>query len=337
MHRSRFFIITFIGIFIIGVAATVLTNLLTSTPKVDLRPIQKSLNQFGFGIARLIANSGFTEDAYLLKDPLMLGEYNIRFKRSSPYFRKITFLDSKGKIISSSDTSLIGKLYPASAAFNTLKSKGKLISNKGDCSIFGSEIKIDGKIYGYVIVEVRSKIPQVTFAPSGENLPMKFIPGIVLALIGGMVFGFVVMAVSNRIAEDVAEELSTQQELIFSPKVKKLKEEFETLRAAKEEIESKIKTDRTHLEEMKRRKEDLDHQLREHPVVKSIDKLRESEAKLMEGLRNLKDEKEKLDAEIKKLETERDEIMRKIEADRQEEKKLHERLELIKKKILKLE
>ncbi|RKX71046.1 hypothetical protein DRP53_02910 [candidate division WOR-3 bacterium] len=335
MHRGRFFIVTFIGVFIIGIAATVITKFLGTPQKINITPIQDATNRFGVGIARLIANSGFTEDAYLLNDASMLGEYTIRFKRSSPNFRKIIFLDSTGKVISSSDPSLVGKPYRGDINLGTLKSKGSMSVAKEGYSIYGAPINIQNRNYGYVITEITNKISAAP--PPEENLPLKLLPGIVIALVGGLIFGVVAMSLSGRIAEDVAEELAAQQEAVFSPKVRRLKEELESLKAQKEEIESRIKAGEDDLADLNRKKEELDQKLREHPVVKSIDKLKASEAKLMEDLKRLKEEKEKLEEEKRRLESEREEILRKIEIDRQEEKTLHEKLELIKKKILKLE
>lgn len=335
MHRGKFFILTFVGVFIIGVAVAVSGKFIGGPEKPDIKPIQQSIDYFGTGIAKLIANSSFTEDAYLDGDPTMLSEYNIRFKRSSPRFKKIHFLAANGKIISSSDISLIGRKYRGKINLNTLKSKGQLSESMGGVSIYASSINIGDSVFGYVLTEIENKISLAT--ATEENLPIKLIPGIIIALIGGLIFGFIAMSSAGGIAEDVAEELAEQQEAVFSPKVRRLKEELGGLEAKKEEIESRIKAGEDGLNELERKKQEMDKQLREHPVVKSIDKLKESETKIMEELKRLKVQKEKLTTDIKKIEEDREEIMRKIEIDRQEEKTLHEKLELIKKKILKLE
>ncbi|HIE05647.1 MAG TPA: hypothetical protein EYP58_02490 [bacterium (Candidatus Stahlbacteria)] len=336
MHRGRFFILTFIGVFLVGIAATVSTNFIGGQKKVDLKPIKENIDRFGFGVVNLIANSGFTEDAYLSGDLMMLSEYNIRFKRSSANFKHIHFLDAKGRIISSSDTSQVGRRYKGKINLNTLKSKGRMSVPMTGYSLYASSIKIGDSIYGYVITEIENKI-SLPSSSVDDNLPMKLIPGIVLAIIGGVIFGLIAMSSAGRIEQDVAEELASQQEAVFSPKVRRLKEELEGLQAEKDDIESRIKAGEESLNEIENKKQDLDRQLKEHPVVKSIDKLKESETKLMEELNNLKAEKERFEADVKKIQEEREEVLRKIEVDRQEEKTLHEKLELIKKKILKLE
>ena len=71
--------------------------------------------------------------------------------------------------------------------------------------------------------------------------------------------------------------------------------------------------------------------------MQSVEKLKSAEIKLIKHLEELKEEESQLNTELSLLSQKREEVLNALENEKKEERTLHEKLDLIKKKILHLE
>jgi len=168
--------------------------------------------------------------------------------------------------------------------------------------------------------------------PSDVN-PLAIIVGIVFAIIAF----FVTLVSGRRIRTKLIDEMNRHQEEMFSPKIESLKKAQNEAQNRLNEVNDQIKNAEL---EMQRFSEEYELQKREaesNPLVQSVEKLKAAEVNLIKRLDDLKEEEAQLNTEISLLSQKREEVLSALEVEKKEERTLHEKLDLIKKKILHLE
>ncbi len=278
-------------------------------------------------VGNLIAHATFVEDAIIMDESANLNEIIVRFRRDEPELTYIHFTDAKNKIIASSDSNIIGKIYNSTL----LKSGSSVVVEKKGIFEGGFSIKIGNTTVGTLYFGAKPEIPSLRV--SSESNPM--ILGVGVAV--GIIAFFIMFAMQRNLEAKIIENINKRQEEVFSPKIESLRKEQERVQREVDELNdktAKVKKDLQKLDsDYKARKKEIESS----PVMQSIDKLKETEAELLDRLKKLKEEEQRLSKETILLTQKREEVRSALEAEKKEESTLHEKLDLIKRKILHLE
>ncbi|UCG92391.1 MAG: hypothetical protein JSV97_01370 [candidate division WOR-3 bacterium] len=274
-----------------------------------------------------IAHSAFVEDAIIMKDEANLSEIIMRLRRDEPELGFINFTDNKNKIISSSDPNIVGEPYNP----DLLEAGNSVVRENNGVYEGGFSIMVGTKRVGAFYFEAKPKVASIKISSSSS--PVILVAGIVV----GFILFVVTLSVSRSIETKLIEDINKRQESLFSAKVQSLRKDQsaaqERLSRLNSEIVQAQETLRKFTEEYVSKRKEVE----DNPIVQSIEKLKESEAALLKRLEGLKEEESKLNTEISLLTQKREEVRSALEAEKKEESTLHEKLDLIKKKILHLE
>jgi len=271
-------------------------------------------------IGNSIAHAAFVEDAVIMGDNGQLGEIINNLQQDESELTLIHFTDDKNRVIASSDTNSVGKLYKT----NNIESGASLVKEQEGIYMGGFSINIGSKKVGALYFDAKPSITSTSSSTPPNS--MLLVVGIAVAF-----FVFLIIILSNRsIEKRVLVTLNKREAKTYTPKIEALKNELLKNEKELEEIHRKISEMGNDYEKKKK-------EMETDPVFQSVEKLKATETELLKRLEVLKDQESRLDKEVELLTQKREEIRSALEAEKKEESILHEKLALIKKKILRLE
>lgn len=271
-------------------------------------------------IGNTIAHAAFVEDAIIMGESAKLNEIIVSLRRDEPEMTAIYFTNNKMKVVASSNPNMVGKVHES----DILESDASVVREKNGIYEGSFSITIGGKKVGALYFATKPEVSgsQLSVSPN----PIVLAAGMIIAII---VF-FVTYSANQNLEKKLVADLQKKQEAAVSPKIMALKKEQIETEKGLEEIKKKF-------EKLNKEYEAKKTELETNPVYQSVEKLKATEAEVIKRLRVLKEEKEKLTKEVELLTQKREEIRSALEAEKKEESILHEKLALIKKKILRLE
>jgi uncharacterized protein YlxW (UPF0749 family) len=278
-------------------------------------------------VGNLIAHATFVEDALISGQSLNLSEIIARFMRDEKEITYIHFTDADGNVLASSDQSLIDKTYES----DLLNSGASVVEENNGIYEGGFAISIGKTVVGALYFGARPDIPKVSVSTSSS--PIVLGVGVVI----GIIAFFVIMAMQRNLESKIVDDINKRQEEVFSPKIESLKRDQDSAQKEYKQLQEQISTSQEKLNTLKQEYESQKREIESNPVVQSIDKLKASEAELLKRLEKIKEEEQQLNKEVTLLSQKREEVKSALEAEKKEERTLHEKLDLIKKKILHLE
>ena len=278
-------------------------------------------------VGNLIAHATFVEDAIIMDESANLNEVIVRFRRDEPELTYIHFTDAKNKIIASSDSNIIGKIYNSTL----LESGSSVVVEKKGIFEGGFSIKIGNTTVGVLYFGAKPEIPSLRV--SSESNPM--ILGVGVAV--GIIVFFIMFAMQRNLEAKIIENINKRQEEVFSPKIESLRKAQEQAQQEVNELKDKITKAEQNLQKLDSDYKAKKKEMELSPVMQSIEKLKETETELINRLKKLKEEEQRLNKETSLLSQKREEVRSALEAEKKEESTLHDKLDLIKKKILHLE
>lgn len=327
MSRTGFSIISLILVIILSVFFFLSPRFFGQQPAGYGEPLKELLVSRFTGLGNSIAHAAFVEDAIIMDDEANLSEIITRLSRDEPEIGFINFTDDKNKIIASSDPTVVGEVYNP----DLLESGTSVVRETNGVYEGGFSIAIGNKRVGALYFEAKPKITGITVS-SAPN-PVILIVGIIVAFI---VFA-ITLSMGRSIEAKLVHEINRRQETVFSPKVQSLREEQAVAQERLSKINSEVVRAQGALKKFADEYEAKKKEVETNPVVQSTEKLKVAEAELLKRLETLKEEEAKLNTEISLLTQKREEVRSALEAEKKEESTLHEKLDLIKKKILHLE
>ncbi|MGD9379444.1 MAG: hypothetical protein PVI51_02630 [candidate division WOR-3 bacterium] len=274
-----------------------------------------------------IAHAAFVEDAVIMGDDAKLSEIITRLQRDEGELTFVYITDAKHKVLASSDASKIGQTHNANIVVDGASAvKEQHGIYEGAFSINVGQMRVGVLYFG-----LKPNMGQIQL--SSEKNPLIIIIGVVGALIA-----FVVMLISKRNTKaKLVAEMNDRQEEIFSPKIEALRRAQNEAQGRLNEINDNIKNAEIDLQKLSDEYETRKKEAETDPLVQSVEKLRSAEIKLIKHLEELKEEESQLNTELSLLSQKREEVLNALENEKKEERTLHEKLDLIKKKILHLE
>lgn len=278
-------------------------------------------------IGNLIAHATFVEDAIIMEEVANLSEIINQFCRDEPEVSFIHFTDGKNKVIASSDSTIVGKTYSSTL----LKSGSSVVRATNGLYEGGFSIKIGKTKVGALYFGAKPKVPVIKVSASPN--PIILAVGIIVGIIA-----FIIMfAMQRGLETKIVEDINKRQEEVFSPKIESLRKEQEQGQREVDTLNDKIVEATKNLQQLSEDYEAKKKEIEANPVMQSIEKLKTAESELLKRLEKLKGEEHKLNKEVSLLSQKREEVRSALEAEKKEESTLHEKLDLIKKKILHLE
>jgi uncharacterized protein YoxC len=271
-------------------------------------------------IGNATAHAAFVEDAIIMNESAKLNEIITSLGRDEPEMTFIYFTDSKNKIIASSNPSMIGRIYDT----DILSSGESIVREKNGTYEGGFSITIGQKRIGALYFSARPEIVSGQLAASPN--PIILAVGIVVAFI---IF-FITHSTNRNLGKKIMADLNKQKEAAISETVQALKKEKEETERGLEDITEKIANLQ---KDYKAKKAELES----NPLFQSVENLKAVETETLKKVETLKEQKTQLSKEVESLTQRREEIRSALEAEKKEESILHEKLALIKKKILRLE
>jgi hypothetical protein len=271
-------------------------------------------------IGNTIAHAAFVEDAIIMNENAKLNEIIMSLRRDEPEMTFIYFADNTNKIIASSSSDMIEKTYET----DILTSGESVVRVENGTYEGGFSITIGRKRIGAFYFEAKPEIVSGQLAVSPN--PIVLAVGIIVAFI---IF-FITYSANRNLEKNLVADLNRRKEAAITPKVQALKKEKEATEKEMEEIAEKI-------EDLRKEHEAKKAELESNPLFQSVEKLKTIETETLKKLETLKEQKTLLSKEVELLIQKREEIRSALEAEKKEESILHEKLALIKKKILRLE
>lgn len=289
--------------------------------------IKETMARRFVNVGNFIAHSSFVIDAVIENQTGRLAEIIAQFRRDEPDLQYVHITDAQGKIIASSVEEMVGTQYES----NVLATGPSVVREKSGVFEGGFEIRLKQTKLGVLYFAARPDVPvaTVSIAPN----PIIAVVGIAVAII---VF-IILFSMQRHLEASIVAHINKRQEEVFSPKIESLKKEQEQIQQDVEDYNRQVEEARKRLQSLTEEYEARRKELESTPVMQSIDKLKETEAGLLKHLEKMKDEEQRLSKEITLLSQKREEVRSALEAEKKEEKTLHEKLDLIKKKILHLE
>jgi cell division protein FtsB len=289
--------------------------------------IRETLAKRFVNVGNFIAHSSFVIDAVIENQTGRLAEIIAQFRRDEPDLQYVHITNAQGTIIASSNDEMVGTPYES----NILGTGPSVVREKSGVFEGGFEIRLKQTKLGVLYFAVRPAIPIATVSATPN--PILAVVGIAVAVI---VF-IILLSMQRNLEAHIVAHINKRQEEVFSPKIESLKKEQEQIQQDVEDYNRQVEEARKRLQSMTEEYEARKKELESTPVMQSIDKLKETEAGLLKHLEKLKEEEQRLSKEITLLSQKREEVRSALEAEKKEEKTLHEKLDLIKKKILHLE
>ena len=278
-------------------------------------------------LGKSIAHAAFVEDAIIMGESANLSEIVIRLQRDEPELTFVHITDAGNTVLVSSDSLMIGKDYRVS----TLGASSSVVREQSGIYEGSFGINVGQKRVGVLYLGMNPYIEHTQM--SDERSVVVIIIGVAFAIAA-----FLLMLVSRRnIEAKLGDELGKRQEGIFSPKVEALKQAQNEAQNRLREINEQIGNAEKDLQRFNEEYETKKREAESSPLVQSVEKLKTSEVELVKHIEELKEEEAQLNTEINLLSQKREEVLNSLEAEKKEERTLHEKLDLIKKKILHLE
>jgi DNA repair exonuclease SbcCD ATPase subunit len=274
-----------------------------------------------------IAHAAFVEDAVIMGDEAKLSEIITRLQKDEPELTFVHIADANSRILASSDSSRIGQVYST----NILPTGSSAVRKQNGIYEGGFSINVGQMRVGVLYFGIKPNIGNIQLS-SGRN-PLMIIVGVGVAL-----FAFIAMLISKRNTKArLVAEMNTRQEAIFSPKIEALRNAQNEAQNRLNEINENINNAELELQKLSDEYENRKKEAESDPLVQSVEKLKSAEIKLLKHLEELKEEESQLNTELSLLSQKREEVLNALENEKKEERTLHEKLDLIKKKILHLE
>ncbi len=327
MSKVTFSIIPFIFIILLSLFFFVSPRFFAQEVAGSDEALKEILVKRFMNAGNLIAHAPFVVDAIIDRDDAKLDEIIIRFRRDDPEITYVYFADVNNNIIASSDPDVKGKTYDTAL----LSSGPSVVQEKNSIFEGGFSIRVGKKRVGALYFGAKPNIPVVK-ASAAPN-PIFLIVGVVV----GIIVFLITYSMGRNIELKIVDDINKRQEEVFSPKIESLKRRQDEAQQDVEELNRRIAAAKTNLETLNAEFEERKKKVEENPVMQSIEKLRGTESALLENLQRLKEEERKLTTEVNLLSQKREEVRSALEAEKKEESTLHEKLDLIKKKILHLE
>ena len=328
MSKAGAAIVALIIIMIVSVVFFLSPRFLPATATGDQNVAKEFMIKRFTNVGNLIAHATFVEDAVIMEGAANLNEIIQRFRRDEPEITYIHFTDSKGMVIASSDQNLIGKDFSS----NLLKS-GSSAAVKENNGLYecGFAISVGKTQVGALYYGAKPVVPEITATPSSNPLVL------VIGAVFGIIAFIVIFAMQRGVEGRIVEEINRRQEEVFSPKIDSLKKEQSTQQKALGDINQKVTEAQSNLDKINSEYTKRKKEIESNPIVQSIEKLKVQESEMLKRLEKIKEEEQRLTGEVSLLSQKREEIKSALEAEKKEESALHEKLDLIKKKILHLE
>jgi len=327
MSKISFSIIPFIFIILLSVFFFVSPHFFGQEVAGSDEALKEILVKRYMNVGNLIAHATFVEDALIMEEVANLGEVISRFRRDDSEITFIHFTDINNKVIASSDPNVLGKTYTSAL----LESGPSVVKENNGTFEGGFSIRVGKKRVGALYFGAKPDVPVV----KASAVPNPII--LLVGLVVGIVVFVIAFSMQRNLEVKIVEDINRRQEEVFSPKIESLKEKQDQAQEELNELNGKIKTATAELIKMNAEFDEKKRKFEDNPVMQSIEKLRGTESVLIENIEKLKEEEQKLTKEISLLSQKREEVRSALEAEKKEESTLHEKLDLIKKKILHLE
>ncbi len=348
MSKIWFFIVPFLGILGLSFLLYMLPDGAAVGGGTENDPNYLNLlKERHLSIARLLSASGYILDAILMEDNFALNGQIKKVYQLEPDIVYLNITDPGHKIVGSLDSTLMNKDYKGPPKLKPLTNEPVLIQETETDNIkqlhYALPITMAGKKVAALYIGFKTN-PALNL-PGATVIKTKKSP-LMLAIGSGfaLVISILLMIFAGALKGRVLNQLVEEQEHLFSPKITSLKREEEelnngiaALNRKKGNLQNDIAAAEMAVQGMKQEYETMKQQIASNPITQSLEKLKAAEGELLKKLEKLKLAENQLNKEIKVLKAQSEEVNTKLEADRQEEKALHDRLDLIKKKILRLE
>jgi hypothetical protein len=328
MSKITFSAIPLVLIVLLSVFFFMSPNILgTQSAAGDASAYKEVLTRRFMNVGNLIAHATFVEDAIIMEESGNLSEIVGRFQRDEKEITYIHFTDADNNVLVSSDPGMVGKPFES----KLLQSGESVVKEENGLYRGGFSITVGDTRVGALYFGARPDVP--VFTVSSSPNPLVLIVGIIVG-----VLAFIIMFVMQRNLEArIVEDINKRQEEVFSPKIESLRKEQKGAQQDLDGLNKKLANVKHELEKMNEQYESRKQEIEANPVTQSIERLKASEGELLKRLEKLKEEEQRLSKEIELITQKREEVRSALEAEKKEERTLHEKLDLIKKKILHLE
>ena len=274
-----------------------------------------------------IAHAAFVEDALIMGEEAKLTEIITRLKNDEPEITFVHITDGDNKVLVSADPAMVGKIYTS----DVLAGGSSAVAERNGSYEGGFPIEIGKTKVGFLYFSANPSVASGALSFSGN--PITLVVGVVIAFVA-----FLLTLLSKRnIKARLIEEMNKRQSEIFSPKIEALKNAQNEAQDKLKEMNEKLESTKDELQRFTEEYETKKEEAENNPIVQSIEKLKTSESELISRIEGLKEEEGQLNTEISLLSQKREEVLNALETEKKEERTLHEKLDLIKKKILHLE
>jgi len=327
MSRVGFAVIPLFMIILLSAFFFFSPKFLGQKPINTSETINEIINKKFTSLGKTIAHMTFVEDAFLEENVEFLSEVIRRLKKTEPELDIIHFTDKADKIIASSDSNYIGKVYNSTL----ILSGTGMVREKSGVYEGGFTVNVGTTRIGALYFQARPKIPEIKISNSPQ--PIVLIVGVVIALITFLI----TLSMSKGMESSLIEDINKRQEDVFLPKIEALKTEQTRAQKNLDEINRKISDAHEIYQKLNDECMAKREEYESSPLVQSVEKLKQSEEELLKRLQILKEEESKLSKDVSLLIQKKEEITNALEAAKKEESSLREKLDLIKKKILHLE
>ncbi len=302
-------------------------NLFSRDDVLDSNIVKELLVRRFTSLGNSIAHAAFVEDALIMGEEAKLTEIVTRLKNDEPEITYVHITDGDNKVLVSTDPAMVTKTYTS----NLLSGGSSAVAERNGSYEGGFSIEIGKTKVGFLYFGANPAVTSGTFSVSGN--PITVVVGVVVAFVA-----FLLTLLSKRnIKARLIDEMNKRQSEIFSPKIEALKNAQNEAQNKLREMNEKLESTEQELEKFTEDYEAKKKEAENNPIVQSIEKLKASESDLIKSIEGLKEEEGLLNTEISLLSQKREEVLNALESEKKEERTLHEKLDLIKKKILHLE
>jgi hypothetical protein len=327
MSKVTSALIPFILIILVSVFFYLSPRFIAQPAVSDGKALEKVITERFMNVGNLIAHATFVEDAIISEQALNLSEIIVRFKRDEEEITYIHFTDKSGNVLASSDQSMVDKVYES-----TLLNSGSSVIKQTDGLYEGGfAITVGKTVVGALYFGARPEVPSINVSPSSSPIPLA------VGIVVGIITFIIMLAIQRNMESRIVDDINRRQEEVFSPKIESLKKSQENAQKEYDKLQEKLTAGQEKLTKLNQEYEAQKREIESNPVVQSIEKLKGNEVEILKRLERLKEEEQQHSKEITLLSEKREEVRSALEAEKKEERTLHEKLDLIKKKILHLE
>lgn len=327
MSKVTFSIIPLVVIILLSVFFFVSPRFLAQEAPGSSEEIKEIIINRYLDVGNLIAHATFVEDAIIMEQASNLNEVIARYRRDQSEIAYMHFTDAKNNVLASSQADLVGKEFTS----NLLKSGSSVVKENNGKFEGGFSISVGKTIVGALYFGANTSIPSIK--ASSSSSPIVLVIGVVI----GIIVFIVTLSLQKNLEANIVDDINKRQEEVFSPKIEALKKEQEAARQKYDNLNAQIGEKQQILQQLTDEYEAQKREVESNPVVQSIEKLKQSESELLKRLEKIKEEEQQLNKEVTLLTQKKEEVRSALEAEKKEERTLHEKLDLIKKKILHLE